>query len=144
MIEHAQHEDEVEGPERCPIDFLCRQAPVLDLRLEHVVRQQKPVLAELIPRKRIDGQHARGAAPFALEGEEAIPRADVEDGFSREVRREIEKFQSPREPPAHVPFGPGRQAAEIEGMAPLDGGHAGAERLFVHGRSGSSRTRHLV
>ena len=75
-------------PERRGVDVFGRASLMLDLRVQHLVGEQEAVLAVVVPGERVDGQHARGAPPFAFEREEPVPRADVEDGLAGEVWRE--------------------------------------------------------
>ena len=120
MIEDAEEEDEVERAQRRRIDVLRGAALMLDLRLQRLVREQKAVLAVRIPRERVDGEHALGAAPLALEREEAVPRADVEDGLAGEVLGNLEELQPALKAPADVPLRAGFDATQVEWVAPRD------------------------
>src|SRR5512140_2471428 len=93
---------------------------MLDLRLQHLVREEEAVLAVRVPGVGVDREHALRASPLALEREEAVPRADVEDGLAGEVFRNLEEFEPAPETPADVPLRTGVDATQGEWVAPGD------------------------
>src|SRR5262249_16083657 len=120
MIEDAEAQDEVKGPQRRGVDVFGSTTLMLDLRLQHLVRQEKPVLAVRVPGISVNGEHAARAAPLAFERKEPIPRADVEDGLAGQVLWNQKKFQPAPKAPADVPLGAGFDATQVERVAQGD------------------------
>ena len=75
-------------------------------------------LSVVVPRVRVDGEHALRAAPLALERKEAVPRADVEDGPAGEVLGDLKKLQTAPKAPPDVPLGTCFDATQGEWVAP--------------------------
>src|SRR5215472_432504 len=84
VIEDAEKQDEIESAQPLDVDVFSRTMQVLHFRVERLVREQKAFLAVSVPREGVDGEHTAGAAPFALEREEAVPGADVEHRLAGE------------------------------------------------------------
>ena len=82
MIEDAEEKHDVELADALGREIHDVDVDILDLRAERLARQLESRLrapAGAVPREVVGGNDARGAAALGLEGEEAIPRADVED-----------------------------------------------------------------
>src|SRR5579871_4197247 len=117
VIKDAEEQHQIEGSQP-RVDVFSRAALVLDLRLQHLVHEQESVLPVGVPRVRVDREHALGAAPLAFKREEAVPRADVEDGLAREVLGNLEEFEPALETPADMPLRTGFDATQVEWVAP--------------------------
>ena len=82
MIEDAEKKHDVELADALGREIHDVDVDILDLRAERLSRQLESRLgapAWPVPREVVGGDDARGAAALGLEGEEPVPRADVED-----------------------------------------------------------------
>ena len=92
-------------------------AAVLHGRAEPLARGQEFVHAEAVPGVAVHREHPVGPAPFALEGEEAVPRADVQHRPAGEVVGNAEQPQAAREA---APGPPLVRKRRLAGVGPAD------------------------
>ena len=93
VVDHAEEEDEVEGPVLLRIERVDVLGDVRRLRVEQLGGDRE---ARVIGRLVVEGDDLAGAAPFRLEREEAVAGADVEHAHPGEVLRHLELRQGLR------------------------------------------------